>query len=137
MNREQIERLKVEDIKTWIWQLPITLTETVEDTKFYFSGCNEIHKHNYEAAKSLFIDGLQKVKNLHSRQLLSFNLAYCLFKLDDQECLKLWKYTDYDEHYKTLANFNMASVTFYNSIASKLFDDRVLQKINESMSYFD
>jgi hypothetical protein len=54
MNRDEVEHLKVEDIKTWLWQLPITLTETSDDTKYYFTGCSEIHKHNYEAAKALF-----------------------------------------------------------------------------------
>ena len=54
MNKDQIESLRIEDLKTWVWHLPITLTETPEDYKYYFTGCSELHKHNYEAARSLF-----------------------------------------------------------------------------------
>ncbi len=54
MNKDQIESLRIEDLKTWVWHLPITLTETPEDYKYYFTGCSELHKHNYEAASSLF-----------------------------------------------------------------------------------
>lgn len=54
MNKDQIESLRIEDLKTWVWQLPITLTETPEDYKYYFTGCSELHKHNYEGAKLTF-----------------------------------------------------------------------------------
>lgn len=83
MNKDQVESLKIEDIKTWIWQLPITLTETPEDSKYYFSGCNELHNHKYEEAKRLFEEGLKLTNNEHSKQILSFNLAYATYKLSN------------------------------------------------------
>jgi len=64
-----------------------------------------------------------------------------MFKLDDSECIKLWKdnNVEYDDHYKLLAQLNLAIVTFYQNIATQPNNskDQLLHKLNETMSYFD
>ena len=138
MNKEQIESLRIEDIQTWVWQLPITLTEMPEDTKSYFTGCSELHKHNYETAKKLFKQGLSQKINENSKQIMTFNLAYSQYKLKENpnEYMKLWREQIQDTYYKTLAQFNLAVVTFYNNLAHP--EKAVtLDHVSETMSHFD
>jgi hypothetical protein len=50
---------------------------------------------------------------------MNFNLAFALYKLKEPstDFMRLWREQIKDIYYKTLAQFNLAVVTFYQNLA--------------------
>jgi DNA-directed RNA polymerase delta subunit len=69
---------------------------------------------------------------------MCFNLAYAIYKLKDPtvDFMRIWREEINDIYYKTLAQFNLAVVTFYQNLAqpSKTIS---LDSVNETMNHFD
>jgi hypothetical protein len=69
---------------------------------------------------------------------MSFNLAFAKYKLKDPsstDFMRLWREQIKDIYYKTLAQFNLAVVTFYQNLAHH--KAVTLDSVNETLNHFD
>ena len=57
LNKKEVEQLKIEEIRSMLYYLPIILSE---DDRNYFKGCNLLHKNEFSEAIKFFEEGLAK-----------------------------------------------------------------------------
>lgn len=125
LNKKDQHEIKEDNFKNIVQPLPIILAETpydVESPDFqYFEGCNLLHRHQYDEAFKVFTKASLKCDDQKTKQILLFNKAYALYKLNgkSQECREIWEQISnqgLNENIKLLALINLTTISCYHDL---------------------